>query len=349
MANESLLTVIIGAGASYDCVDPNDTGCFDSDYRPPLVHELFASRRPFNAILNKYPRARTRSGEIRAALTREGGSVTLERILLEIREGGAYDKADFIQIPLYLQELLGTVGEHYVTKGGSSRFDLLVRLIERSHYDAVLFLTLNYDLFLEKALEVYYSYQFEQIMSYLPENLKWKLVKLHGSVNWGHRITNFPPEVQHQDILIPLDTLRGELQLDPRFQILPNHQVRRHANGIFYPAIAVPVEGKTEFVCPEPHVDFMRDFLSRCRDFLICGFSALDLHVLNELKAVPAVDKLMVVCANPQESSNTMDRIFGRCEQFRNAQSKTYIESPYPRGFSDLVVSDELRVFLGVT
>ena len=76
---EKKLTVIVGAGASFDCVQEN-VADFDVDYRPPLTKDLFAFRGAFNRILSKYPKAEALSDQIR---TRVSTGTSIEAILRE--------------------------------------------------------------------------------------------------------------------------------------------------------------------------------------------------------------------------------------------------------------------------
>jgi len=57
-----------------------------------------------------------------------------------------------------------------------------------SEFDQVLFLALNYDLLLEKAITSYDDVPFDHLDSYLPRKKKWSLIKPHGSVNWGRQL-----------------------------------------------------------------------------------------------------------------------------------------------------------------
>jgi hypothetical protein len=103
------LTVILGAGASYDCAGKGAKA--NSRWRPPLAKEVFAPR--FGEILGHYPRVEARLDEIRTRLS-QGENV--EGIL-----GDLYDAAHrtnnyrALEIPLYLRELFWTITEDYLT------------------------------------------------------------------------------------------------------------------------------------------------------------------------------------------------------------------------------------------
>src|SRR5437899_2138935 len=75
------LAVIVGAGASQDCVAEGAVAEFDTNWRPPLTADLFEGRTAFNRILSKYPKANAVSEIIR---TRLRNSEALEDILKDL-------------------------------------------------------------------------------------------------------------------------------------------------------------------------------------------------------------------------------------------------------------------------
>jgi hypothetical protein len=318
------LAVILGAGSSYDCVTGNVTDV-DTDYRPPLTRDLFAFRASFNTILRKYPKAEALSDEIR---TQVAAGTSVETLLRSL-EGNPNEfvKRQYYAIPLYLQELLGEVSAHYV-RAGPTKFDTLVRALESSSYDKILYLTLNYDLFLEKALRRLYLINLSVPRHYVGGNFKWSLIKLHGSVNWGRKLMNPAGAKNSSEIL---DYLAGELVLDSDVRVLNGWQeeARLIDNSYYYPAITVPLEGKDEFICPKEHSDHAKEFLHDCTDFLVIGFSALDGHVLKLLEVVPRVEKLTIVNEGRDSAIETLDRLVQVNNNF----------APFPAG-KESVASD---------
>jgi len=334
------LTVILGAGASFDCTQERITD-FSQDYWPPLVNELFAFRLSFNKILRKYPRAEALSEEIRTKL--EAG-VSLEALLRQLAsEDNFAIKKQYWEIPLYLQELLGEVSEHFVRFGGT-KYDTLVRAIARSTFQEVLFLTVNYDLFLDDALKLMHGVTFSTLDSYCPKDSGWSLIKLHGSVNWGKKLLT--PHNPIPNSVELLNTLDGEIELDQKIQILSGHhdESRFIGSDFFYPSLAVPIEGKDEFACPEEHIQKAKSFLKFCSNFIIIGFSALDEHVLKQLEAVQYVRKLMVVNGSEASALEAIRRIASKNMKFSH---ENYPDCLYAGGFRDFMTSGELDRFLG--
>lgn len=182
------LTIIFGAGASFDCADGNNSQ-LRGGYRPPLVKDLFAFRPEFNDILSKYRRAETLSDDIRDKL---GRGISIESILKGYsQKNPLIRRKQYWEVPLFLQELLGEVSRRYVING-VTRFETLINAVIDSPYQRVMFVTVNYDLFLERALERITGVIFEDLRAYFPPSQKWSLVKLHGSVTWGKQLLNQP-------------------------------------------------------------------------------------------------------------------------------------------------------------
>ena len=73
-------------------------------------------------------------------------------------------------------------------RSGGTKYDTLVSTLLGSKFDQVLFLALNYDLLLERAITSYDDVPFDHLDSYLPRKKKWSLIKPHGSVNWGRQL-----------------------------------------------------------------------------------------------------------------------------------------------------------------
>ncbi len=341
------LTVLTGAGASHDCAW-SEIAELAPEYQPPLTNQLFEPRGSFNAILHNYPGAEALSDEIRTKLMDRDAS--LESILKEIesREPLALRK-QYWQIPLYLQELLGAVSTQYVRTGGT-RYDTLVSSILRSPFERVMFLTLNYDLLLDRALQKLYGVSFSDLSAYCPKERDWSLIKLHGSVNWGRKLQSPKTGVRGHSTLL-LNSLSSEPTFETDIEILKGHQEGSRFVGstFFYPALAIPLGEKRgkDFVCPQDHLDYTVSFLSNCSNFLIIGFSGLDQHILELFQDVQRVDTLKIVNESRDSAIQTMTRIGRKNPRFAPTFPGEQDASLYDKGFGGFVGSGELERFLG--
>jgi hypothetical protein len=333
------LTVILGAGASYDCTS-NGVTPIDYDYRPPLTSGIFEGRRPFQRILEKYPKARTLASTI---AVRVNQGEPLEAVLRGLRDSQEeHIIRQFRQIPLYLQELLGEININFTSE--PVNYTYLVNRLLQTDFEKVAFVTLNYDLFLERSLGTISSssgtaWQPKDLSFHSKAGRKWMLIKLHGSANWG-RFVKLDPGLKpnHEGVLNCVDDIALSLNesalLDIR--VLANHRTRWKESGtkvfLLYPAISVPVEGKYEFVCPGEHIDAPKDFLSSCHNYLLIGISGRDMDLIDLLRAnIKKCVTLGIVEGNPRAAEEVAERFDASVPQFARAE----IRKVYTNGFSE--------------
>jgi hypothetical protein len=339
------LTVILGAGASYDST-PIAVGEIDKSYTPPLTSQIFEGRKPFQRILEKYPKARALASTIAVKVQR---GESLEAVLRDLRDSQEeHIVKEFIQVPLYLQELFWEVSFRY-----TSEFVNYTNLVSRLLYsdiEQVVFVSLNYDLLLEKSLGTIISgsgtrWQPVDLSFYYDPNRKWQLIKLHGSVNWVRLVRRLGSiDWTDETVLDRLDSLGLQLDnsLDPNINVVSGYQQRwiKRAGSklVCYPAITVPVEGKYEFVCPSEHIVILKEFLDSCRNFLIIGASGRDRDLLDILKDnVQDCTVLGIVDFGADQVRNVFDRFSSRVLQFYVPRVKRL----YSEGFSKFILAGE--------
>lgn len=273
------LFVLLGAGASYDASTWYDGPLLPwTELRPPLVKELFGRR--FSEILDHYPLARNAAPAITDAMSgdEEEPAQSLEDFIRKrYRDSDdPYNQRRFWSLAPYLQDVLFKV----------SRPDLypdnLYRLVNPllDHFDHVCFVTLNYDVLLDRCLsDLNPLATLEDFIRYP----RWSLIKLHGSITWGHPLhepadLNSPPP----NLADLIDTSK----IYHRFQV--NSETLRRIitqSGTIdlYPALSVPLGPDDEIVCPAEHTAFLVNRLADVGDvdLLVVGYSGLDRTVLD--------------------------------------------------------------------
>lgn len=299
------LVIILGAGASFDASSRKD----QIVSRPPLVTHLFSKGGPDDEILRAYPLAEMAGAEIRhAANNSRGLEQTLKELYKESRE--EHDRRAFFQVPLYLQHRLLVATNAFVPDS----YDRLIMAALRR--PEVVFVTLNYDLLLDQRLAVLSP--LHSLESYIAEDRKWALIKLHGSVNWARRLrTGVETLGGERDQPFHAGTFnRFALSAEPEPEIVmrgvdPREPGsldgwRREGHSLYYPALSVPLGPDDEFSCPDSHLDF---FKGKLEDedglhLLFLGYSGYDVSVMSMLRE-SRVRSVTVV--NPDEAAG--DRI----------------------------------------
>lgn len=287
--------VILGAGASHDLMSADDElVSADTNYKPPLTESVFSIQASFQTILDRYPDA----GALVESIRIQPKDKSLEAVLREYSDSTSEHRArQFREVPLYIQELFGEISARYAVRQPRNYTHLVNHLLEE--FERVAFVTLNYDLFLEKVLQVPSLGGGLHGLDWYVQP-QWLLAKLHGSVNWGRRIRaysesiradrrtvksrelNVEGKTQHYLTLIGQTELKDNLE--GVIEILENYRYRWLGDVPCYPALVVPVEEKYEFVCPREHVEQLSEFLRECKNILVIGCSGKDQDLLDLLK-----------------------------------------------------------------
>lgn len=341
MGQPKTLAVILGAGASFDCVDNMKDVCqYNNNWRPPLTHDIFSSR--FVTISSRYPALKSIAEDFRARLVRktEAEDLNLESYIRQIRDN-QNALAEYVQIPLYLQELFGEISEHFISPGGVSKYVRLCRMLRDSDYDKILILTTNYDLLIDRALEEVFNvylntFDLNGQDPYMSIGNKCLLVKLHGSANWGRRIKEVTSE--STGTVNVLCKLNFKFTTEKSVRVLNGHQdsSRFIEGNFYYPSLAIPVRDKVGFACPETHIEFAKQLLEDCEQFLIIGYSGVDEDIYEMLEVAKSVKWIRFVSRDQKSAENVSKRFSKRLPQLNSAEKK-YSSG----GFSEFVMTDE--------
>jgi len=343
-----MLMVVFGAGASFDS-DPNRPARgipSGEEHRPPLADQLFDDRPIFTSNIERFPACQPVIPYLR-----ERGSKTVEQVLGELQaEGEGYRRrlSQLAAIRWYLRAMLAQCTANWLaTSHGLSNHKTLFDQIEQYGRpdEGVCLVTFNYDLLIERALEsldIYVS----DIPDYI-RNDRYKLFKLHGSINWSRdielpTIILFP--VTHGDgIANTLIQRAADLKIRAHYvsdaEIVPSDPKFPR-----FPAIAIPVEDKRDFECPPEHLDALESCLPRVTRMLTVGWRATEKPFLDLLKRhFKYKQKLMVVAQDLRGAETTITNI-------RNAgvPLQEDIVRPYSSTFTDFVVNRAGENFLQI-
>jgi len=176
--------VIVGAGASYDSMPGGVPQGTAEDDRPPLASALFDVR--YEHVLNDFPKARYAVDRLRAAVAR---GADVEQELERMRERADKDPAyhgHIMAVRYYLRDVIGRAEQSWAFRhGGVTNYVRLVGQVREWARDAgedVCYVTFNYDLLLDRALEDQIGLRRGLLDTYV--SASHPLIKFHGSVNW---------------------------------------------------------------------------------------------------------------------------------------------------------------------
>ena len=338
------LLVVLGAGASHDGLRPGAE-------RPPLAENLFDER--YDDLQELFPGVDVIRNTILARM-KQGQS--LERILGRLAQNPEPTiQRQMLEVPIYLQRLL----ERFSGRRPGT-YDELITLIREAQI-SVTFVTLNYDILLERAIANGYGSAIESIDDYVDPSFsrRWNCVKLHGSVDWRYRTSIIREEGSNSpsslDQLSTAGVSIGHTSGEPI--TMTDFDRNPFDRELTYPALAVPTDRTKNIVCPDRHVEVLRGALRADPAILVIGNQGLDedlMDILRNTKRLQEpwwdrdVGELVRVAFSSGKPFRVVDPSNGAEVASRFADALGRSEFTIPRdgvGFRDFVESEEADRF----
>lgn len=267
-----MLMVVLGAGASFDCVPDANLGtgmiAEREELKPPVTDGLFDLRR--NLVLGAAQNFDTQGAlvmELRAVASAAEGSVEdeLQRHLERAENGDENMRRGLLALRYFIRQVVSFSTERWSTLAGhQTNYRSLLAKIDRRRMDAgeeVVLVTFNYDLLLETALRLQLGIEKNHIDAY-PTGV-YKVFKPHGSVDWMRVVTAIEEHNPQQVIAT------GVMPTDDS-QIVRREDTNPQPGWI--PALAVPTVSKSSFECPPAHVDALTGLLPQVDRLLTIGW-----------------------------------------------------------------------------
>ena len=281
------MMVVFGAGASFDSVPhrPPRKPYLHMEYRPPLANEMFGDRTQFASAMEQFPKCLAVIPHLRKA----GISVEqeLEKLQTEAEEDPERHR-QLAAIRYYLHFLLWdcvNIWNSNVAQGVTNYKTLLDHVRHWSKgREQVCLVTFNYDTMLEAALPLV-GVEIQDLPDYIASDT-CKVIKLHGSVNWGREVDTPIEGLGEKAQKVIVDELidrASDLQISQRYRITGTHPMFRHHNAALFPALAIPVEKKRSFECPPEHLDALHTCIPEVSKILIVGWRATEYNFLDLL------------------------------------------------------------------
>lgn len=300
MTESKKVCVILGAGASHD-VRSDASPITNAKLQPPLAGNLFnAENSDFWEILNSYSGARFLAQNL---ITDVANGTGLEDALTHYAFHPTSEqlRQRFKHIPPYLRDLLWRCSGGYTPV--PSGYVRLVTELLAEHPHEVLFIVMNYDDLLERALASFdRSYTFDKLPYYVAQHRSAKVVKLHGSIDWfrpmSGRDSSWDECVERLNTQIPYQ----DIQVINHGTSTRDNKVSKEIWGLdydpwVYPVLTAPLAGKglADAVCPGAHQSFAREFLATCAKVLVIGTSGMDDDLLDLLDSSINVESTKLI------------------------------------------------------
>jgi hypothetical protein len=305
-----VLTVIFGAGASYDSVPAIPAG---NEYRPPLANELFGDRSLFALSIENLRTIQPIIPRLRHIAGRG-----VESVLMEIQEEAAQNperSRQLMAVRYYIQTVLATVERGWKSAShGVTNYKTLLDDISqwRQVNETVCLITFNYDTILDDAVAGL-GQSIDSLDDYIFGRSCFKLFKVHGSINWVRFLETpwrLPQDLSPWSVAQDNINRAPELRLTKTFAKTSSQLTGVINNLSTIPAIAVPLERKSAFESPDSHLLELERVLPETDRLLVIGWRAMERHFLDLLtKHVKNADSGLIVAKDESEGRDILARI----------------------------------------
>src|SRR5574341_119520 len=281
-----MILVIFGAGASYDSIPhmpPSTHPRSQYPDRPPLANELFLDSGIFAKELSRYQVCAPIIPYLRGLRNEQ----TIENALEALRSEADKDPKRSCQlaaVQFYLHNMIWACEDAWngIARGITNYRTLVDQLRRvRDPAEPVCLVTFNYDRLLDRALADE-GIVLDGLPKYIASDT-FKLFKLHGSVDWWREVDTPIANIQDRKIAAIEEELiqrAADLDISQRYRVLGNRPTGRLPGVALYPAIAIPVETKRSFECPNDHLVSLQQHLARVTKVLIIGWRGTEEHFL---------------------------------------------------------------------
>jgi hypothetical protein len=315
--------IILGAGASYDSIDiqqyagTNKKGELER-FRPPLTYKLFDhSRELFQNILDKYSRVNALAGGVLARLADK--QKTFEEVLqgfYDEHKVGAENRQErvlkeLISLNYYLADLFINISDNFHM--GDNNY---IRLINEMHNRLMkaYVINFNYDLIFETSA----NKDLSNLNSYITGDIK--ILKVHGACNWVYApVTIRANTYKHAESYFAdnADQFFGFFKNENISVDRPQNYLRNVTGGFgepitnaYMPALAIPLNKKSQTVCPKTHIDEFEKNIDIFDRIIIIGWRGSDEFIINELNEKLGDKKLttFVITKDPDLSNRNEEQ-----------------------------------------
>jgi hypothetical protein len=343
-----MLTVVFGAGASFDCVPSAPGGPKSSEnFRLPLANQLFDDRAAFATAIEDFEVLQPIIPRLRHL-----GTNTLESALTDLESEAVTNprrSQQLMAVRYYLRQVIGGRQDSTLTRArGVTNYKTLLDDISHWNHgaDAVCLITFNYDTMVENAL-LHFGRNILSLDDYVTDREEYALFKLHGSIDWAHPLRNNPPIRYSSTALraVAQTHIReaADLRISPDVSMSPAAgPLGTNEYGVgLVPAVAIPILQKQTFECPESHLEVLQKYLPLTDRLLLIGWRATELHFLAMLReTVRKPCRGMVVAGSAAECEEISARMRREVLQSISTWEHNF------HGFTDFVVNRRLLPFL---
>ncbi len=224
-----------------------------------------------------------------------------------------------LAIRLFMQHMLTECQQQWasVITSNVTNYGTLLADIAVAGITEACSVSFNYDTLFEQALQTI-GVVIDSLDSYIAHQA-YKVVKPHGSLIWSHEIpTQGIVDLSGQPAAIAgwLIAHAAEVRPSPAFSFFktPTFAVRANTNppDVLWPALALPVAGKADFECPDPHMAALDACIPKVSKLLTIGWRGAEEYFLKRFAGkLPRTVSALVVGRDRKDAGEIAARLNG--------------------------------------
>jgi hypothetical protein len=336
------LLVILGAGASYDSFAriPAPGQFLGSEWRPPLANQLFESR--WGLYIQQFPQMHA----IIPELERQDSDVEhlLEKFQNESKEHPRRNN-QLVAIRYYLQTMLENCLDNWQTATrGVTNYKVLLDLIEHRVRGQKILVSFNYDTLLEEAMDSSIGIRITELSDYVKND--YKIAKIHGSINWVHKVEGPLINVKRSPALISEEVIdkASELKIDQSFHLIQRHRIPVLDDKPTIPALSIPVASKSDYEAPNEQTEALVECLPEITKVVVIGWRGAENQFSSTLAATAGNNhvQFLVVSQNDESAGKICERINSSFRELNRPATYATVGG----GFSYAILNHKIDDFL---
>jgi len=134
--------------------------------------------------------------------------------------------------------------------------------------------------------------------------MRGTIIKPHGSVNWGRVMQYQIPDDNAAAIRWIIENAQ-DIRPSTRFEIARPGSARTDGGMPILPAIAVPVESKSQFECPDDHLVRLDGLAPDVESALLIGWRGTELHFIERYApSLTSLRRVYVIAGSKQNADH---------------------------------------------
>jgi len=248
-------------------------------------------------------------------------------------------------IRYYLQTMLENCLDNWENATrGVTNYKALLDVIEHRVRGPKILVSFNYDTLLEEALGSTVGVRIRDLSDYVKSD--YKIVKIHGSINWVHKIEGPPIDVKRSPEAVSAEVIdrASALKINGSFYLVHRHHIPVLDDKPTIPALSIPVASKSDYEAPSEQTRALTECLPEVDRVVVIGWRGSEVLFSETLASVAGKNRprFMVISSNRESAADISGRISNSFSEGNVGATFSTVDG----GFSYAILNHRIDEFL---